>query len=129
MLSLLLILYVIVIIITLWKCQKRKVRCTKLLVWVFIVLLFLIFTWFAMFKVVKQNDTGYFQQRIDTLTEVNKQMENWIEIIEDELSDNPELLNYVKEHLNGEINSNDEEISGCIRLQDDRTYRWWIYFR
>ena len=97
-----------------------------------IVLPFLIVTWFAMlFTVVNQNDTGYLQQQVDTLTEVNKQMENWIEIIENELSDNPELLNHVEEYLNEEINSNNEEISRCIGLQKDRVipYRWWLYFR
>lgn len=58
-------------------------------------------------------------------------MENSIEIIDDELSDNPELLNHVKEYLNEEIISNNKKISQYTGLQEDRVipYRWLIYFR
>lgn len=132
MLSLVIILYVIGMVFAMRKWQKHKLWYCKILLGSGIIVLpFLIVTWFAMFTVVNQNDTGYLQQQVDTLTEVNKQMENWIEIIENELSDNPELLNHVGEYLNEEINSNNEEISRCIGLQKDRVipYRWWLYFR
>lgn len=132
MLSLVLILFVIGMVIAMRKWQKRKLWYCKIFLGSSIIVLpFLIVTWFAMFTVVNQNDTGYLQQQVDTLTEVNKQMENWIEVIENELSDNPELLNHVEEYLNAEINSNNEEINRCIGLQEDRVipYRWLIYFR
>lgn len=131
MLSLVIILYVIGIVFASRKGQKNKLwYCKILLGSVIIVLPLLIVTWLAMFIVVNQNDTGYLQQQVDTLTEVNKQMENWVEIIEDELSDQPELLNHIEEYLNEEINSNNEEISRCIGLQENRVkpYRWLLYF-
>lgn len=132
MLSLLIILYVIGMVFAMRNWQKHKLWYCKIFSGSGIIVLpYLIVIWFAMFKVVNQNDTGYLQQQVDTLTEVNKQMENWIKIIEDELSDNPELLNHVAEYLNEEIDSNNEEISRCISLQENRVrpYRWWLYFR
>ena len=132
MLSLIIILYGIGMMFAMRKWKKCNLWYCKILLRSYkIVFPFLIITWSALFTVVNQIDTAYSQQQIDTLTEVNKQMENLIEIIKDELSDNPELLNHVEEYLNEEINSNNEEISRCIGLQKDRVipYRWWLYFR
>lgn len=131
-LSLVLILYVIGIVFLKRKWQKRKLWYWRIFLGSCIcVLPYLIIAWFTMFTVVNQNGTGYLQQQIDTLTEVNKQKENRIEIIRNELSDNPELLNHVERYLNAEINSNNKKINRCIEFQENRVkiYRWLIYFR
>lgn len=84
----------------------------------------------VMFSVVRLNDTGYYQQRITTLTEVNKQMESLMETVKIELSDNPELQNYVEQYLKEEISSNNEEISSDSTLQERADfYRWLLYFK
>lgn len=85
----------------------------------------------TMIFLVRSNDTGALQKEIDTLTEVNKQMESWIEIVENQLSDNPQLLNQVKEYFNKEISSNREEIERCIFFQEVRVpqSRWLLYFK
>lgn len=133
MLSLVLVLCVIGMIFTGRKLRRRTNLWYHKLVFeaCTIVLLFIIFMCSLMFILVRQNDTGLIQQQIDTLTEANEQMENWTEIIENKLSDNPELLTYLEEYLNKNISYNNEEISRYKALQKDRVEqcRFLIYFR
>ena len=130
MLVLVLTLCVIGVVFAIRNAKKHK-RCSQI---IFIVCLIIgLFTWSFMasiFGIVNQDDEGYYQKQIDTLTEVNKQMEKWIETIEIELSNDPQLLNYVEEYLNKEISSNEKEISKCSILQEKSDlYRWLIYFK
>lgn len=131
MLSLVFILCLIGLPFSIRKWNKHKRCYYRITVDLCIVVsIFLIPTLLAMFTVVNQNDTGYLNQQIDTLTEVNKQIEDWIEIIKNDLSDNPQLSSHVQEYLNGEISSNNEEINRCMGLQKNRVklYRWLLYF-
>ena len=124
MLSLVLILCVIVIF---FAIRKKKKYLTSIGLFVS----FCIFSSvFPMFVVVNQNDTGYLQRQIDTLTTVNLNMEDWIETLENSLSDNPPLLNHLKDYINKEIDSNNAEIIRCKNLQENRVekYRWLLYF-
>lgn len=131
MLSLVLILCVIGVGVSIRKWRKHEFWYYKVILLVCVWMgAILIVSEIMLSVVVQQNDTDHLQQQVDTLTEVNKQMENWVEIIEDELSDNPQLLEHVEEHLNEEIASNNEEIRRCKGLQEDRVplYRWLLYF-
>lgn len=107
-----------------WLCKTVIVVCGLVMVCSYSFLIQMLFD-------VIKNDAGYFQQQIDTLTELNEQMESWLEIVEDKLSDNPQLLNHLKEYLNEEISSNNEEIEICIFKQEVRVpqYRWLLYFK
>lgn len=127
----LVILFIIGVVFAIRKWKKKKYwYCNVILYLCMWIIVILSGSEYMLFLVVQQNDTGYLQQQVDTLTEENKQMENWIEIIEDELSDKPQLLEYVEAHLNEEIASNDEEIRKYVILQKDRVplYRWLLYF-
>ena len=112
------------------KYQKNKSQnCKKFLICSIFIAFFSFFILIAILSIIYENGIGHSQHQVDTLTEVNKQLENLMETIEDELSDNPELLNNVKEYLNMEINSNNTEIDICSGLlEKDRLYRWLIFF-
>ena len=122
MLSLVIVLCVIAIIIIKFKWRKYK-ACEMIL---FIGLMLFVVMWIAMIKAVYQCDTGYCQQQITVLTELNEQLENQLE----ELTNDPESLQFREEYLNDKINSNNDEISRCIRLEKRYPYyRWLIYFK
>lgn len=131
MLSLVLILCVIGVVFAGRRCWKKKTWYYLAIIYVCIVLgMFVFVSELVMFFIVRQEDTGYLQQQVETLTEVKSQMDKWIEIVKDELSDNPELLNHVEAHLKEDIDSNDEEIQRCNGLREERVplYRWLLYF-
>lgn len=88
------------------------------------------FSLYPISLVIYQNDTGYLQNRVDTLTQVNGQMQEWKKEISEELNNNPELLNYVNEYIDRNIKENNDEIIRCSGLQEDRVplYRWLLYF-
>lgn len=132
MLSLVVIFGIIAIIFIIRRAKKKKWVKWKITGISIIVtlLFFILLIEGAMYLVVDLNDTGYWQNRIDTLTQVNEQLNAWEEEIQEDLADNPELLNYVKEYLESKEEANNEEINRCIELQEDRTplYRWLLYF-
>ncbi len=114
------------------KKSKRKILLCKAVILVCGLVLFISAMFLpTMILLVKSNDTGALQQQIDTLTKVNKQLESWVEIVENQLSDNPQLLDNVKEYFNKEISSNREEIERCIFYQEVTVpqSRWLLYFK
>ena len=123
MLSLVLIVCTVILFFTI---RKRKWYNSV----ISFLFFFLLMTECALGSVVYQNDTGYLQQQIDTLTTVNTEIEIWKETLDETLSDNPKLLNHLKDYLNEEIESNNTEILRCKNLQENRVkkYRWLLYF-
>ena len=125
MLSLVIVLYVTAIIIAKLKRQKYKV-CKIIASSGIYILPFLIVMWIAMIEAVYDNDTGYYQQQITVLTESNEQLENQLE----ELSDDSESSQFRRKYLKENINSNNDEISRCTRLEKRYPYyRWLLYFK
>ena len=73
-----------------WSNQAAKVICLGALLYILILLSI------AMFSVVQNDYTGYYKSRIETLTQENKQMDKWREVIKEGQEEEPELLNYME---------------------------------
>lgn len=124
MLSLIVIIFAVMLLVAMIRNKPKSI-----ILW-FFSLFFIWGLWLTMFIVIKQNDSGYYKEQVESLTEANKQIKNWLEISKDKLSDNPEFLDYVDKSLRQDLEYNNEEIDRCLLLQNERVekYRFWIYF-
>lgn len=109
-----------------WSYKKTM---TLMVLGIYLII-FLMASLYGMFKVIQQNDTGYLQNQVDTLTQANEKLEGWKKEVNEDLNDNPELLNYINNYIENEIEENNKEIIRCSGLQEDRVplYRWLLYF-
>ena len=107
-----------------WSNQAAKVICLGALLYILILLSI------AMFSVVQNDYTGYYKSRIETLTQENKQMDKWREVIKEGLEEEPELLNYMEEHFAEKMEENAKEIEKCMNSQENAVplYKFLLYF-
>jgi len=107
-----------------WSNQASKVICLGGLLYILILLSI------AMFSVIQKDYTGYYKSRIETLTQENKQMDKWREIIREGLEEEPELLNYMEEHFAEKMEENAKEIEECMNSQENIVplYKFLLYF-
>ena len=128
------VVLVVVGLVALWfKFRKLRIGIANMVYYTFILLIVVILVvgfWVGMFDTVKKVEEGYYQQEIVKLTQELKEQEKWKEMLEEELADNPVLLNHMEPYIEKEIEYYNEEIKRYIGYQEQgKRNRKLLYFK
>lgn len=88
----------------------------------FVLALILIVSIFAMRTAIEQVDA--YDKQSGTVTTENKTIAEWMELVEERFSDEPQLAEKMKGYLQAEIKENENEAQRITKLRDEKVEKY-----
>ena len=114
----------------LFKMKKRLKEHEHifLIICMFMIIFFCFVSFGGMYTAINEVEAYDYEKLAEKFKEKNEKINEWTELIEDRLSDEPELVEMLKEHLETEkSNLNEEEERMLVLNGKEDTYRRWIW--